>query len=76
MQAAGIKPPMTLNELENHLREDIRAHMSAGEVEEQAFQLAVSRLGTPGPLRTEFTKLKHPRRRPKQARLRRPFAWG
>ena len=60
MRAAGIKPPMTLDELENHLREDIRAHISAGNSEEQAFHLAVSRLGTPGPLRTEFSKLKRP----------------
>jgi hypothetical protein len=60
MLAAGIKPPMTLDELENHLREDIRAHISAGNSEEQAFHLAVSRVGTPGALRTEFRKLKRP----------------
>jgi hypothetical protein len=60
MLAAGIKPPITLDELENHLREDIRAHISAGNSEEQAFHLAVSRVGTPGALRTEFSKLKRP----------------
>jgi hypothetical protein len=58
MLAAGIKTPMTLDELENHLREDVRALQSAGKPADQAFELAVSRLGTPGPLRTEFAKLK------------------
>jgi hypothetical protein len=60
MLAGGIKPPMTLDELENHLREDIRAHLSAGKPEAQSFELAVWRLGTPGPLRTEFNKLRQP----------------
>jgi hypothetical protein len=60
MMADGVKPPMPLNELESHLREDVRALMSAGKPEDQAFQLAVSRLGNPGQLRTEFKKLKKP----------------
>jgi len=60
MLAAGIKTPLTLDELESHLREDIRALLSAGKPEDQAFRLAVSRLGGPGPLRTEFKKLKKP----------------
>jgi hypothetical protein len=57
MLAAGIKSPMPLDELESHLREDFRAFLAAGKSEDQAFELAVSRLGSPGPLRTEFNKL-------------------
>ncbi len=60
MLAAGIKTPAPLDELESHLREDIRALLSAGTPEEEAFQMAVSRLGSGGPLRTEFNKLKRP----------------
>jgi hypothetical protein len=58
--AAGIKTPALLDELESHLREDIRLLTSAGKSQAQAFQLAVLRLGNPGPLRTEFNKLEHP----------------
>ena len=47
--------PLPLDQLENHLREEIGNLMSAGMPEAQAFQLAVSRLGSPGPLQTEFT---------------------
>jgi hypothetical protein len=61
MLAAGLKTPTPLDELESHLREDMRVLLSAGKPEAEAFQLAVSRLGKPGPLRTEFNKLKKPR---------------
>src|SRR5580658_7153828 len=57
MAAGGVSNPALLNELESHLREDLRALVSAGAPEAQAFQLAVSRLGKAGPLRTEFKKL-------------------
>jgi hypothetical protein len=60
MLAAGIKTPVPLDELESHLREDFRALVSAGKPEAEAFQLAVSRLGKPGPLQSEFNKLKKP----------------
>jgi hypothetical protein len=60
MLAAGLKTPTPLNELESHLREDMRALLATTEPEALAFQLAVSRLGTPGPLQTEFNKLKNP----------------
>jgi hypothetical protein len=59
MLDAGIKTPMTLDELENHLREDIRALQSAGKRADQAFELAVARLGRPDPLRMEFNKVKN-----------------
>lgn len=60
MRAAGIATPQPLDELETHLREDFRALVAAGKPEEESFQLASSRLGHPGPLRTEFGKLKNP----------------
>jgi hypothetical protein len=59
MLASGLKTPTPLNELESHLREDMRALLATTEPEALAFQLAVSRLGTPGPLRTEFNKLQN-----------------
>ncbi|HEV7923816.1 MAG TPA: cytochrome c biogenesis protein CcsA [Verrucomicrobiae bacterium] len=57
MLAAGLKSPTPLNELESHLREDMRGLLATTEAEALAFQLAVLRLGNPGPLRTEFNKL-------------------
>lgn len=57
MQASGIQTPLPLDELESHLREDIRVFQLNGKPPEQAFQMAVSRLGNPGPLRAEFNKL-------------------
>jgi hypothetical protein len=64
MVAAGLKTPAPLDELESHLREDIRALVSAGKPVAEAFDLAVSRLGSGGPLRTEFNKLEQSARRP------------
>ena len=58
MLVAGVKTPVPLEELESHLRDDIRALVSAGEPEAQAFQLAVARLGSPRSVRTEFNKIK------------------
>ncbi len=61
MLAAGVNNSNVLDELESHLREDIGALLSAGMLEEQAFQRALSRVGSPIPLRTEFDKLKRKR---------------
>jgi len=58
MLAAGIKTPVPLDELESHLREDLETLRSSGVPEPQALQLAVSRLGTPGSMQTEFKKVK------------------
>jgi len=58
MLAAGIQTPVPLEELESHLREDIETLRSSGVPELQAFPLAVSRLGTPGSMQTEFNKVK------------------
>src|SRR5580658_8480513 len=64
MLAAGIKSPRPLDELESHLREDVRALVSAGEPEDRAFELAVGRLGSPDSVQTEFNKLKGAKIRP------------
>src|SRR5208282_847396 len=57
MRAAGIASPERLDELESHLREDIRVLLSAGTPEAPAFRLAVSRLGSPASVKTEFNKI-------------------
>ena len=50
------KTPL-LDELESHLRAELRTLVATGTPEDQAFRLAVSRLGNAGPLRKEFNKL-------------------
>ena len=57
MLAAGIKTPMTLDELESHLREDLDREMQLGLSGEEAFQVAVKRIGTPVSLKCEFAKV-------------------
>jgi hypothetical protein len=61
MASGGVKNPALLDELESHLRGDMRVLVAAGTPESQAFQLAVSRLGQAGPLRAEFHKLEEAR---------------
>ena len=56
MIAAGIKSPGTLDELENHLREDFRALSSGGATEAEAFRLAAARVGNPDSVAAEFKK--------------------
>jgi hypothetical protein len=58
MIEAGIKAPALLDELEGHLREDVRTFLAAGEAEDRAFQLSVSRLGSPDAMEAEFKKIK------------------
>jgi hypothetical protein len=58
MIASGIKSSTVLDELEGHLRDDINTLRSSGTPEVQAFETAVSRLGTPRSMRTEFNKVK------------------
>lgn len=57
MAAGGVKTPAVLDELENHLREEIRARLSAGDSETEAFQTAAARIGSAGALQTEFNKI-------------------
>src|SRR5215831_17951843 len=56
MLAAGVKTPVTLEELEGHLREELGNRMSAGMPEGEAFRLAVARVGHPQSLAAEFQK--------------------
>jgi hypothetical protein len=58
MLAAGIKNPVPLEELEIHLRGEIDTLRSSGVPEVRAFEIAVSRLGTPCSMQTEFNKVK------------------
>lgn len=57
MIAAGIKTPVPLDELENHLREDSEAQVRAGAVPERSFEIAAGRLGSPAAIRQEFRKV-------------------
>ena len=56
MRAAGIKTPETLDELENHLREEIGRLVRAGTDEAHAFELAAHELGPAVALKREFMK--------------------
>jgi hypothetical protein len=57
MSAAGLGTPEVLDELENHLREDVGALVSAGTPEMQAFETAVARIGSPGSVGAEFKRM-------------------
>jgi hypothetical protein len=57
MAAGGINTPAVLDELEAHLREEIRARITAGATDEQAFREALARLGSANSLRDEFGKV-------------------
>lgn len=58
MLAAGIKFPVPLEELENHLREEIEREIKSGFDEAQVFKAAVQNLGQGSALRNEFNKVK------------------
>ena len=56
MLAAGIKTPVPLEELENHLREDVEERMRSGVTAQQAFETTVRQIGQGEVLRTEFAR--------------------
>ena len=56
MQAAGIRTPVPLEELEIHLREDVERQMRSGFSEQEAFSSAIKKIGQPRLLKTEFQK--------------------
>jgi hypothetical protein len=56
MQAVGIKTPVPLEELENHLREEIERQIQIGVTEQQAFEMATAQIGQAEPLKAEFKK--------------------
>lgn len=57
MVAAGVKPPVPLEELESHLREEVAQQTKSGVKEPEAFHLAVLKIGQPGLLKREFAKV-------------------
>ena len=59
MLAAGIKFPQPLEELENHLREDIERQMKSGLSGQQVFASAVQKVGPANALKTEFKRAGH-----------------
>jgi Family of unknown function (DUF5808) len=58
MLVAGIKTPMPLEELEGHLREDIKKQMQSGASVQRAFEVAVQRIGHADELKSEFKQLR------------------
>ena len=56
MQAAGIKTPVPLEELESHLREEIEQQVKSGLDGRRAFEIAAQQIGPPGALKKEFKK--------------------
>jgi len=56
MLAAGIQTPAPLEELESHLREDVKHRVRSGLSEQQAFEAAVQQIGISHVLKTEFAK--------------------
>ncbi len=57
MLAGGIKSPVPLEELENHLREEIEWQQKAGHDEAEAFAIAVRKIGPTPAVKTEFEKI-------------------
>ena len=57
MQAAGIKSPEVLDELESHLRDDMEQQVCSGSSAPQAFENAVQRIGRAAVLECEFDKV-------------------
>jgi hypothetical protein len=60
MLAVGIKTPVPLEELEIHLREDIARQMQSGLSAQQAFGIAVKKIGHAPELKREFKKVSAP----------------
>jgi hypothetical protein len=56
MLDAGINTPVPLDELEDHLRDDVQAQVRAGLSVQQAFAISARRIGEAHALKTEFAK--------------------
>ncbi len=56
MLAAGIKAPVPLEELENHLREEIERQTNLGLNAQSAFEISARQIGQPKALNNEFKK--------------------
>ena len=57
MLAAGIKTPVPLEELENHLREEIERQTGAGLSEMETFKASVRKIGLAQAVQGEFRKV-------------------
>ena len=57
MQAAGIKTPVPLEELEIHLRDEIALQKKSGTNAPLAFEMAVQQIGMANVLKDEFEKV-------------------
>jgi cation transport ATPase len=57
MLAVGIKSPVPLEELENHLREEIERQMKSGLSEQTSFEAAILQIGKANILKNEFEKV-------------------
>ena len=57
MLVAGIKTPVPLDELENHLREEIERQTKSGLSETEAFKAAVQQIGAAQVIQNEFRKV-------------------
>ncbi len=60
MLAAGIKTPVPLDELENHLREDVERQVLSGLDGPKAFEISVAQIGEAVLLEKEFKKISTP----------------
>jgi hypothetical protein len=58
MLAAGIKTPVPLEELENHLRDEFEEWKRSGLTEQTAFETCIRQMGGAGILNAEFAKVK------------------
>ena len=58
LAATGLKSRETLDELESHLRDDIDDLLRSGKTVEDAFELAVARVGRSVALAEEFSKVR------------------
>jgi len=68
MLRGGIKAPVPLDELENHLREEIERQVKSGMDAEAAFESASRKIGAAEPLKSEFEKAAKDARVVKEAR--------
>jgi cation transport ATPase len=78
--AAGIKAPVPLDELENHLRSEIERLMQAGMDAKESCETAMEKMGAANALQIEFAKVEKENRAAREARLTLVFSlmaiWG
>jgi len=60
MRTAGLKASDLLDELENHLRDEIERQTRSGSAPEKGFQFAVRQIGSLPALQAEFAKAHYP----------------